>query len=165
MSRGSWWVSKVRQTWRYLRARVEPDERAELARWLTPAERRLFETMPVADQRHGLDVVARLRQAGVAERDVLVAGLLHDVGKGDVGLVARIVFSLGEGIGPWVVRLARRWPGLGPALDRLRDHPAASAALAAAAGCSARTVELIRGGDAPAEDPAAPLLRWADEAS
>jgi len=165
MSRVSWWVSKVRQTWRYLRARVDPAERAELRRWLTAAEWRCFEAMPVVDQRHGLDVVAWLRRAGVEDRDVLVAGLLHDAGKGDVGLLARVVYSLGEGVGPWVVQLARRLPGMAPALDRLRDHPARSAALAAAAGCSPRTVALIRSGDGGSDDPAGFLLRWADEAS
>ncbi|HWP62228.1 MAG TPA: hypothetical protein VNO86_02015 [Candidatus Binatia bacterium] len=165
MSRGSWWASKVRQTWRHLRARVEPDERRELAGWLTPAELALFEAMSVADQRHGLDVVARLRERGMTDREVLVAGLLHDAGKGSVGLLPRIVHSLGQGVGPWVVRLARRWPGLGPDLDRLRDHPERSAALAAAAGCPARTVELIRRQDVPTDDPAWPLLRWADETS
>jgi hypothetical protein len=165
MSRVSWWASKVRQTWRYLRARVEPRERRELAGWCTPAEVALFEAMAVADQRHGLDVVARLRAAGVTDREVLVAGLLHDAGKGDVGLLPRIVFSLGEGIGPWVVGLGRRWPGLGPDLDRLRDHPERSAALAAAAGCTPRTVELIRHQERPVGDPAGLLLRWADEAS
>ncbi len=165
MSPVSWWVSKVRQTRRYVTARVEPAEREALAAWLTPAELRLFEAMSVPDQRHGLDVVAHLRRAGVVERDVLVAGLLHDAGKGAVGLWPRIVHSLGEGLGPWVVRLARRWPGLRPSLDRLRDHAERSAALAAAAGCSARTVELIRSQELPPADPAGSLLRWADEAS
>ncbi len=165
MSRASWWVSKAAQTRRYLSARVDPAEMAELARWCTPAELRCFEAMSVADRRHGLDVVAHLRRAGVTDRDVLVAGLLHDAGKGDVGLLPRIVYSLGEGIGPWVLRLARRWPGLGADLDRLREHPEASARLAAAAGCSPRTVALIRFQDGPTDDPAGRLLHAADEAS
>lgn len=165
MSRVSWWVSKAAQTGRYLRARVDPAEVVELARWCTPAELRCFRAMSVADRRHGLDVVACLRRSGVTDRDVLVAGLLHDAGKGDVGLLPRIVYCLGDGIGPWVVRLARRWPGLGPDLDRLQAHPEISARLAAAAGCSPRTVALIRWQDAPTDDPAGRLLQAADEAS
>ncbi len=165
MSPVSWWASKVRQAWRYVRAQVEPEERRELAAWLTASELALFEAMTVADQRHGLDVLGRLRGAGVTDREILVAGLLHDAGKGSVGLLPRVVHSLGEGLGPWIVRWARRWPGLGPDLDRLRDHPERSAALAAAAGCSPRVVELIRHQEAPLDDPAGSLLRWADEAS
>ena len=44
--------------------------------------------MHVADQRHGLDVVATLRSEGVSDDEVLLAGLLHDCAKGDAGLVA-----------------------------------------------------------------------------
>ena len=74
----SWWADKSRQVGRHLRARVTPEERAGLAAWLTPAELGLFDAMHVADRRHGLDVVARLRTEGVSEDEVLVAGLLHD---------------------------------------------------------------------------------------
>ena len=56
-------------------------------------------------------------------------------------------------------------PGFGPALERLRTHADTSAALAAAAGCSARTVELIRDQDAPTDPEYGELLRLADEAN
>jgi hypothetical protein len=56
-------------------------------------------------------------------------------------------------------------PGLGPALERLRTHAATSAELAAAAGCPARTVELIRYQDAPIDPEFGELLRLADEAN
>lgn len=39
-----------------LRARVSAEERAVVAGVLTPSEQRLFESMTVRDQRHGLDV-------------------------------------------------------------------------------------------------------------
>ena len=90
MSRTSWWGSKARQFRAHLRAKVRPQERAVLAAWTTPAQRRLFDTMHVADQRHGLDVVASMRAAGVKDRDALVAGLLHDAGKGDTGVGPRV---------------------------------------------------------------------------
>ena len=57
----SWWAHKVRQFRSHIRARVGPDERAELADWLTPPQLVLFDSMHVADRRHGLDVVATLR--------------------------------------------------------------------------------------------------------
>jgi hypothetical protein len=146
-------------------ARVSPAERASLDGWLTPAETRLFDSMHVADRRHGLDVVASLREMQVADRDALVAGLLHDAAKGATGVWPRVVWSLGEAWGPWVRRVAARLPGMRRALARLREHPEQSAALAAAAGCSSRTVELIRHQDAPADPEFGELLRLADEAN
>jgi hypothetical protein len=160
-----WWASKARQFRAYIRARVSPAERAELATSLTAAQLAVFDAMPVADRRHGLDVAARLRADGATEPDVLVAGLLHDAGKGrSVGLWPRVAWSLGEAWGPWVVRLARRLPGFASALDRIRDHAEISAGLAAAAGCSARTVELIRYQAEPRDPAAGVLLKRADEA-
>ena len=66
-----WWASKARQLGRHLVARVAPTERAELADWLMPAQLALFDGMPVADRRHGLDVVQRLRALGSDDRDLL----------------------------------------------------------------------------------------------
>lgn len=135
-----------------------------MAAWLTPAELALFDAMHVADRRHGLDVVGRLRRAGVTERDVLVAGLLHDCGKGPTGAGPRVAWSLGEAFGPWVHRLAARVPGWAAALERLRDHAATSAALVAAAGASPRAVDLIRHQADPVDPVFGRLLLLADEA-
>jgi len=160
------WASKVRQFRSHLAARVRPAERADLAAWLTPAQLALFDAMHVADRRHGLDVRATLRAAGTTDPELLLAGLLHDCAKGPtVGLWHRIAWSLGEAWGPWVVGAARRLPGFGPALDRLRDHAELSARLALEAGCSARTAELIRHQADPLEPAAGELLRLADEAN
>jgi hypothetical protein len=54
---------------------------------------------------------------------------------------------------------------MGGALERLREHPEASGRLAAAAGCSERTVELIRYQDAPRDAEFGEMLRLADEAN
>jgi hypothetical protein len=164
-STASWWASKVRQFRTHLRASVAAAERDELATWLTPGQLALFDRMHVADRRHGLDVVATLRRDGVSEPDVLVAGLLHDAAKGDTGLLPRVAYSLGQVYGRWIWRLAGRVPAWGAGLARLRDHADASAALAAAAGCSPRTVELIRNQDAPLDAEWGELLRLADEAN
>lgn len=162
----AWWATKVRQFGSHVRARVAPDERRELGAWLAPAELALFDSMHVADRRHGLDVVVTLRREGVDDREVLVAGLLHDAGKGPgVGLPARVAWSLGEALGPGATMAARRLPGFGPALDRLRDHAELSARLAAEAGCSERTVALIHGRAAPTDARYGELLRLADEAN
>lgn len=164
-STSSWWASKVRQFRTHLRASVAPRERDELASWLAPAQLALFDGMHVADRRHGLDVVATLRADGVSEPDVLVAGLLHDAAKGATGVWPRVAYSLGQAYGSWVWRAASLVPGWGAALARLRDHAAGSARLAAAAGCSPRTVELIRNQDAPRDPEFGEVLRLADEAN
>ena len=144
---------------------MRPGERAALTTWTTPAERDVFDRMHVADRRHGLDVAASLRADGLADRDVLVAGLLHDAGKGRVGLWPRVAWSLGEAYGAWVWRLAGVLPGFRPALDTLRHHAERSAQIAAAAGCSQLTVDLIRHQAAPRDGRFGELLRLADEAN
>ncbi len=165
MSRASWWACKVRQFRTHLRARVTPEERSALAAWTAPPQLALFDAMHVADRRHGLDVVASLRAAGVTEPDVLRAGLLHDAGKGDAGVWPRVAYSLGQAYGSWVWRVARFLPGFTAALDRLATHAETSAALAAQAGCSTRAVDLIRHQDAPRDPEFGELLRLADEAN
>ena len=151
----AWWLGKVRQTKRHLLAKV----------WLTAPQLALFDRMHVADRRHGLDVVAALRAGGEADPEVLIAGLLHDAGKGNTGLVPRVVASLGQaGMRP-LVRVARRLPPMAVALDRLDAHAQSSALLALEAGCTERTAELIRWQDDPRDLDAGERLRLADEAS
>lgn len=161
----SWWASKARQFRAHLRASVAPAERAALAIWLSPSQLALFDGMHVADRRHGLDVVATLRSEGVTDPDVLIAGLLHDAGKGDTGVWPRVAYSLGQAYGTSVWRVAGVVPGLRGGLARLRDHAETSAVLAAQAGCSARTVDLIRHQDAPIDPVDGRLLQLADEAN
>ena len=161
----TWWSDRTRQVVAHVRARIDPEERAELTRWLRPEELALFDAMHVADRRHGLDVVAWLRDDEIDDREVLVAGLLHDCAKGDTGLGPRIAYSLGERYGPWAWRLAGVVPGWTAALDRLRVHSEGSARLAAGAGCSPRTVDLIRNQARPVDPDAGERLRLADEAS
>jgi hypothetical protein len=133
--------------------------------WTTASEQRLFDSMHVADQRHGLDVVASLRAEGIMNRDVLVAGLLHDAGKGSTGLWPRVAWSLGQAYGPWVWSVSARLPGFRSALEQLRAHAEVSAGMAAAAGCSQRTVDLIRYQEEPRDPEYGELLRLADEAN
>ncbi len=161
----AWWTGKLRQSRSHLRARVMPDERADVAAWLTPAQLAIFDAMMVADRRHGLDVVAALRMAGVEAHDVLVAGLIHDAGKGPTGFLPRVIHSLGQAYGSWIPAAVRRLPGMAAPLERLARHPEVSAQMAAAAGCSVRTVELIRWQETPRDPEFGESLRLADEAS
>jgi hypothetical protein len=165
-SSASWWAGKARQLGRHLVASVRPVERAALADWLTPAQLALFDGMPAADRRHGLDVAAALRGAGVADRDVLLAGLFHDAGKGrSIRLWHRVAWSLGEVFGPWVHGIAGRLPGGAEAMARLADHSSRSAELARMAGCPERTASLILGRAGPGDEAALAALEAADEAS
>jgi hypothetical protein len=136
-----------------------------LVDWLSPAQLAVFDEMQVADQRHGLDVVATLRTDGVDDRDVLLAGLLHDAGKGHTGVWPRVAYSLGQQYGSWIPRAASVLPGFGSALGRLRDHAELSARLATDAGCPPRTVDLIRHQDAPIDPIDGRRLQMADEAN
>jgi len=160
-----WWAGKVRQTRRHLSARVSPREREDVTTWLRPAELAIFDGMHIADRRHGLDVVATLRADGVTDPEVLVAGLLHDAGKGDTSILPRVIYSLSAAYGDWICRTVSWLPGMATSIARLRAHAETSAQMAAAAGCSARTVELIRWQDAPRDPEAGERLRLADEAN
>lgn len=164
-STASFWASKARQTRAHLRARVAPMERAALASWVSPAQLEVFDAMHVADRRHGLDVVASLRAAGVRDPEVLLAGLLHDAGKGDTGVGPRIAYTLGRRYGDVITRTAAVVPGWRSALRRLDEHAESSARLARAAGCSERTVDLIRHQDDPVDPDAGRALQIADEAN
>lgn len=137
-----------------------------MAAWLSPAELDLFDGMPVADRRHGLDVVAHLRGLGARDPDLLVAGLLHDCGKGpETRLWHRVGWSLGERYGGWVHRSLAIAPGFGAGLERMRDHAVRSADLLADAGAPARAVDLVRHQAAPVDPILGSLLLIADEAS
>jgi hypothetical protein len=162
---GTWWATKVRQARRHVIARVSAGEREAVATWLSPAQLALFDAMHVADRRHGLDVVSALRAGGTDDPEVLLAGLLHDAGKGDAGFVPRVAHALGQaGLG-WTTVTIRWLPGMAATLQRLRDHAELSAALADRAGCSPRTVALIRWQDEPRDPDAGERLRLADEAN
>jgi hypothetical protein len=161
----SWWASRTRQFRAHIGASVTPVERSGLVAWTSPPQLALFDSMCVADRRHGLDVVASLRAERVSEPDLLLAGLLHDAGKGRTGVWPRVAYALGQYYGARVLWVAAIVPGFGTALERLRTHAETSATLAAEAGCSARTVELIRNQDAPTDPDFGELLRLADEAN
>ena len=158
-----WWAEKIGRVIRYARAGVSAAERAEVAALLTPRELALFEAMPRADRRHGLDVAAALRRAGHGDdRELILAGILHDAGKGSsVRLWHRVAWSLGQRYGQRVVRGAAAVPGARAVFARLDAHARISADLARGAGAPARTVALIEAEGDP-DDPAARALQLAD---
>ena len=116
-------AAKVRQ---FRRAPARPGRRpasaTALATWLTPPRSSaLFDAMHVADRRHGLDVVATLRaRRAQADADLLLAGLLHDAGKGDTGCGRALPIRSGRRTG----RGSGASPALLPGCPR-RPAPAA----------------------------------------
>jgi hypothetical protein len=139
---------RARQFATHLFARVSAEERAAAHEILPPGATVVFDRMSVADQRHALDVMARLRASGQTDRDLLAAALLHDAGKGSqVRLWHRVVAVLVEAIVP------SRMAGLGssdPTSWRYpfyvhRHHAALSAQAALAAGCGPRVAAFIVG--------------------
>ncbi len=162
----SWWAGHTRQFVRYVTGRVTPSERVALAGWLTAAQLELFDRMHRADRRHGLDVVAALRRAGHSDADLLIAGLLHDCGKGlDLRVWHRIGWSLSERYGEGVRGAIVRLPTFQRAFATLAAHAERSAELALAAGCSERAADLIRHQAEPTDQELGVALRLADEAS
>ena len=135
---------------------------------LPPRARELFASMPIADRRHALDVVAELEAAGHTDHDLLAAALLHDAAKGHrMRLWHRVAGVVLEVVAPrFLSQLADapadswRYP-----FHLYLEHPRLSADLAVAAGCSLRSAALIRGDALPEDRPLLEALHRADEAS
>jgi hypothetical protein len=119
--------------------------------------------MEQRDQRHALEVAARLQRAGQDNPDLIAAALLHDCGKGAVPVWMRVANVL---VPSFVrsVALEER-PGWRGAAYRLVNHAEIGSRAAAAAGASSLTVDLIRGKVEPAQAGALALLTAADDAS
>ena len=161
-------MHRVGQFFGHVTARVAPEEAALARRILPAAGWTLFEAMPTADRRHGLDVVRRLLDAGLDDPELLAAALLHDAAKGRrMRLWHRVAGVL---MGAAAPSLLRRLASPDPASWRhpfhlYLHHGPMSADLALAAGCGQRTAAFIRGTAATDDARLAAAFRAADEAS
>jgi hypothetical protein len=160
--------SRVRQFVTHVTARVSLEEELQARALLPPTAFELFAGMPVADRRHALDVLARLRQAGVTDADVLTAALLHDAAKGSrLRLWHRVAVVLVEAVVPGrLARLASPDPKSWRHPFHLHVHHAELSARAALhAGCSPRAAAFIHGTPGGPDAQLAAALRAADAAS
>ena len=127
----------------------------------------LFEAQHPRDIRHSAATARWLLDRGHSDRDLVVAALLHDVGKGQQRRRDRVVHVLAaaSGAGRWLTDARSRFE-MRRALYRSRHHAEAGAGLLEAAGGAARAVALTRLHHLPAgDDPVLALLHRADGAN
>lgn len=148
-------------------------EREEVTDLLPSAAWPLFVSMSAADQRHALRVCRGLQARGWSERDLLIAALLHDVGKaaGRVPFWTRPVIVLGKRYTPHLLPRLTVYPVVEQGLPRWRRalsyawwHAEVGADLAAEIGLNARIVHYIRMHHQP-DSPELLALHLVDEAS
>jgi hypothetical protein len=141
-------VARLRQGVRALFSWTRPVDTALAEDVLTnPALLALFGQMRRSEQQHSLNVLRTLRASGYDHPSLMVAALLHDVGKSRAAfhLWDRVIVVLAKAIVPDRVR---RW-GLAAPKGWHRpfavsiQHPNWSAELAEQAGADAVAVELI----------------------
>lgn len=157
---------RTRQFFGAFRPHIENSERGEAAALLGDRLWTLFESMGKRDQRHSIDTFRLLKEQGCADRELLTAGLLHDIGKGRlagarVRLWHRVVYVLLATGAPPLLRHVTNGRG---GLANLRHHSERGAVVAEALGVGPVAVALIRRHhDDGVADERLQMLRAADE--
>jgi hypothetical protein len=158
---------RARQFRRTISPRITEDDLRQAKSALDSDLYALFAAMQPADQRHCLDVYARLRSEGEDDPDVLAAALIHDAGKGGesaehIRTWHRVAYVILDALPAAALdRLARGDGGLG----RLHRHGEATLRLVREAGASNRVAGLLEVMEAGRrDDPRAARLLAADDA-
>ncbi len=144
---------------------LAPEDREWVDAVLARAERPLFDRMPSYDQTHSVRVARELERAG-ADRVLLRAALLHDLGKTipphRVPLIYRGLVVLVRAVNPRLLRgVARPWGPLWPVYLHV-NHPELGARELERAGSPAVLVELVRMHQEASPDPRLQLLQRVD---
>lgn len=139
---------RIEQGVRALFAWTRPVDLTPVDALLSPPLAALFARMQRSEQQHSLRVLESLRRAGHEQPDLLVAGLLHDVGKSQmpIGLVGRTLVVLAKAFAPplygrWAQGEARGWRRAFVVAER---HAAWGAEMLTEAGATPLAVALVR---------------------
>jgi hypothetical protein len=152
---------------------LEPSAQKEIATILSASEKQLFHQFSLNDQWHSYRVMKMLREAGHEQQPLLVAALLHDVGKTrhPLNIWERSLIVLASKLLP---KQTAVW-GQGEAVGWKRpfvvkaQHPAWSGEMATEAGSHPVAIRLIQrhqdvilAEDSREEAELLRLLQWAD---
>ena len=120
---------------------------SDLATQVTPQTLEAWNTLSTYDRRHLLDVAMDLERQGV-DYDVVLAGLLHDIGKpANTSLPARVAVVLLQKLAPRLIVRLRSTSSPPPGLKQLHlllNHANRGADLLAEYGEPERVVWLVR---------------------
>ncbi len=140
---------RISQFWRSIRAKPLTSKSVEdVSSILNNGQLELFLKLPTEDQAHSYEVMSSLRKSGEPNHDLMVAALLHDIGKIRVSVSVwerSIVVLLERGMPARAEKFAAGSPnGWRRAFVAKSQHPKWGAELARQAGCSNMTISLIK---------------------
>ena len=145
---------RARQFWRTVFQKTNSGGLEQAQGLLSPAQWALFKQLQAAEQEHALRIFQELRTKGEKQSDLLVAALLHDVGKLRYPLnpIERAMVVVMK---TWLPAQAKRWgelpsgsgidlPGWRKAFVVAEQHAAWGADLARRTGVTRLAESLIR---------------------
>jgi putative nucleotidyltransferase with HDIG domain len=139
---------RMRQFWYALFARPTSEDLALARSALSAPQMRLFEQLQPSEQVHSLNIYRQLLLQGETQPDLLVAALLHDVGKSryplhswDRALIVLARAIVPERVKDWGQGQPQGWQR---AFVVAQQHPAWGAEMAAQAGASPLAVNIIQ---------------------
>lgn len=145
---------RVRQFRHTLSRKIDPQSVDRVRKNLTLPQSELFDTLQASEKNHALTMVNKLLDQGESQPDLLVAALLHDIGKLRYRLnpFERAMIVIGQAVMP---AQAKSWgsippggrdhlPGWRKAFILAEHHAEWGAEMARLVGASPLTVELIR---------------------
>ena len=139
---------RVQQFWHTLTAKPDQDDLTLAEKLLSPALLNLFMQMQASEQAHSISIARQLLEDDQVDNDLIIAALLHDVGKSryPLRLWERTIIVVGNRLFP---TKASQWGQGAPAGWRrafvvAAQHPAWGAEMVAQAGASPMVVAIVR---------------------